>query len=200
MILYSYSYYTSRKKILAYMKENRYGLIFHSTFIGRAGAKNKRRISRYLANKCTIASRVDNFSDIPTSEIGQRLKQQVDDRLKFYETGENPANNIDVMKIAVSEAEEAKQKVLKAHRKQERKEKKQAKEVEENGEYEPVKKKKKKKSKEENDESVVNEVDTSVGSELDTTVDGKKKTKNYQKNERKKQDITKLSTSLNLCR
>ena len=35
----------------------KYGLIFHSSFIGRAGAKNKGRISRYLANKCSIASR-----------------------------------------------------------------------------------------------------------------------------------------------
>lgn len=40
----------------------KYGLIFHSTFIGRAAAKNKGRISRYLANKCTIASRIDCFS------------------------------------------------------------------------------------------------------------------------------------------
>ncbi|CAI8047867.1 Nucleolar protein 56 [Geodia barretti] len=40
----------------------KYGLIFHSTFIGRAGPKNKGRISRYLANKCSIASRIDCFS------------------------------------------------------------------------------------------------------------------------------------------
>merc|ERR1712106_577332 len=40
----------------------KYGLIFHSTFIGRAAAKNKVRISRYLANKCSIACRIDNFS------------------------------------------------------------------------------------------------------------------------------------------
>ena len=40
----------------------KYGLIFHSSFIGRAGAKNKGRISRYLANKCSIASRIDCFS------------------------------------------------------------------------------------------------------------------------------------------
>merc|ERR1711990_661695 len=33
----------------------KYGLIFHSSFIGRAAAKNKGRISRFLANKCTIA-------------------------------------------------------------------------------------------------------------------------------------------------
>lgn len=43
----------------------KYGLIFHSTFIGRAGAKNKGRISRYLANKCSIASRIDAFSETP---------------------------------------------------------------------------------------------------------------------------------------
>lgn len=40
----------------------KYGLIYHSTFIGRAGAANKGRISRYLANKCSIASRIDCFT------------------------------------------------------------------------------------------------------------------------------------------
>jgi nucleolar protein 56 len=39
----------------------KYGLIYHSSFIGKAGQKNKGRISRYLANKCTIAARIDNF-------------------------------------------------------------------------------------------------------------------------------------------
>merc|ERR1712112_194562 len=92
--------------------------------IGRAGAKNKGRISRYLANKCSIASRVDNFSDIPTSVIGEHLKQQVEDRLKFYETGENPAKNIDVMRQAVTEAGDAKEKALKAQKKLEKKQKK----------------------------------------------------------------------------
>lgn len=40
----------------------KYGLIYNSSFIGRAGIKNKGRISRFLANKCTIASRIDCFS------------------------------------------------------------------------------------------------------------------------------------------
>ena len=40
----------------------KYGLIYHSSFIGKAGAKNKGRISRYLANKCSIAARIDCFS------------------------------------------------------------------------------------------------------------------------------------------
>ena len=41
-----------------------YGLIYHSSFISRAGPKHKGRISRFLANKCSIASRIDCFSGI----------------------------------------------------------------------------------------------------------------------------------------
>merc|ERR1712025_1446740 len=84
----------------------KYGLIFHSSFIGRAGAKNKGRISRYLANKCSIASRIDDFSDESTSVFGTKLKEQVEDRLKFYETGDLPRKNVEVMAVAVEEAAE----------------------------------------------------------------------------------------------
>jgi nucleolar protein 56 len=55
-------------------KTPKYGLIFNSTFIGRAGLKNKGKISRYLANKCAIASRVDCFSEAPTNKFGEGLK------------------------------------------------------------------------------------------------------------------------------
>uniref|UniRef100_A0A3Q3IEG9 Nucleolar protein 56 n=1 Tax=Monopterus albus TaxID=43700 RepID=A0A3Q3IEG9_MONAL len=54
----------------------KYGLIFHSTFIGRAAAKNKGRISRYLANKCTIASRIDCFSGVENGEIVKKKKKK----------------------------------------------------------------------------------------------------------------------------
>ena len=88
----------------------KYGLIFHSSFIGRAGAKHKGRISRYLANKCSMASRIDSFSDVPDSGrvpnvYGQKLKQQVEERLEFYRTGAAPKKNIDVMHAAMKEAE-----------------------------------------------------------------------------------------------
>ena len=75
----------------------KYGIIYHSTFIGRADGKNKGRISRYLANKCSIATRIDSFSDEPSSLYGQKLRDQVEERLKFYETGAAPRKNIDVM-------------------------------------------------------------------------------------------------------
>merc|ERR1712223_2336430 len=99
----------------------KYGLIFHSTFIGRAGAKNKGRISRYLANKCSIASRVDCFSEESTTVFGSKLKEQVEDRLKFYETGDLPRKNVEVMRQAVEEAGDAKKKAEKKLKKKKRK-------------------------------------------------------------------------------
>merc|ERR1711976_608754 len=75
----------------------KYGLVYNSTVIGRAGAKNKGRISRYLANKCSIATRIDSFSDEPSRIYGEKLRDQVEERLKFYETGAAPRRNVDVM-------------------------------------------------------------------------------------------------------
>lgn len=75
----------------------KYGLIYHSSFIGRAGAKNKGRISRFLANKCSIASRIDNFSEEPTTKFGLALRKQVEERLDFYATGAAPQKNEDAM-------------------------------------------------------------------------------------------------------
>uniref|UniRef100_A0A1B0DF51 Nucleolar protein 56 n=1 Tax=Phlebotomus papatasi TaxID=29031 RepID=A0A1B0DF51_PHLPP len=80
----------------------KYGLLYHSTYIGRAGVKNKGRISRFLANKCAIASRIDCFTEAPSNVFGDALKQQVEDRLKFYESGEPPRKNTEVMEEAMA--------------------------------------------------------------------------------------------------
>uniref|UniRef100_A0A1B6L8B7 Nucleolar protein 56 n=1 Tax=Graphocephala atropunctata TaxID=36148 RepID=A0A1B6L8B7_9HEMI len=142
----------------------KYGLLFNSTFIGRAGQKNKGRISRYLANKCSIASRIDCFSDTQTAVFGDRLRQQVEDRLKFFETGEKPKPNVEVMTEAqeVANLEAAAEKKKKKKKKKEKKRKisENGDEMQENGivladapennveeNNEPPKKKKKKKKK-----------------------------------------------------
>ncbi|KAF7833965.1 nucleolar protein 56 [Senna tora] len=83
----------------------KYGLIFHSSFIGRASAKNKGRMARYLANKCSIASRIDCFSESGTTAFGEKLREQVEERLDFYDKGVAPRKNIDVMKSAMEIAE-----------------------------------------------------------------------------------------------
>jgi len=146
----------------------KYGLIYHSSFISRAESKHKGRISRYLANKCSIASRIDSFSDEPNNAYGKVLAEQVEERLAFYESGKAPQKNLDVMKkVARQLAEEngdvmdvdvdsGLEKKLKK-KKKEKKEKKEKKNKEdedtpkkrkaEGEEVKSEKKKKKKKSK-----------------------------------------------------
>uniref|UniRef100_A0A1D1Y0J4 Nucleolar protein 56 n=1 Tax=Anthurium amnicola TaxID=1678845 RepID=A0A1D1Y0J4_9ARAE len=82
----------------------KYGLIFHSSFIGRASARNKGRLARYLANKCSIASRIDCFSETNTTVFGEKLREQVEERLDFYDKGVAPRKNVDVMKAAIESA------------------------------------------------------------------------------------------------
>ncbi|KAK1336547.1 hypothetical protein QTO34_002578 [Cnephaeus nilssonii] len=84
-------------------------------------AKNKGRISRYLANKCSIASRIDCFSEVPTSVFGEKLREQVEERLSFYETGVIPRKNLEVMKEAMVQAEEAAAEITRKLEKQEKK-------------------------------------------------------------------------------
>merc|ERR1712243_88240 len=161
----------------------KYGLIFHSSFIGRAGAKNKGRISRYLANKCSIASRIDCFSEDSTTVFGSKLKEQVEDRLKFYETGDLPRKNVEVMAEAVEEAAEE----LKKKKKKDKKKKRKAEEGADgsnttadesllaNGDSEPPKKKKKKNKDVDADAEVI--ADSTLNSTAESETPKKKKKK-----------------------
>ncbi|XP_046911820.2 nop56 ribonucleoprotein [Dermatophagoides farinae] len=153
----------------------KYGLIYHSTFIGRAGNKNKGKISRFLANKCSIASRIDCFAEDATDVFGQKLKEQVEERLKFLDTGTIPKKNLDVMNEAIEEAAvdiKKRKKKLKKEKKRKLAEMEAAEEsmIDMNGnhesaemlvandgeeEQEVVKKPKKKKKKQHNDDSVM---------------------------------------------
>ena len=41
-----------------------------------------------------MACRIDNFAEEPTNAFGE-LREQVEERLRFYDTGETPKKNID---------------------------------------------------------------------------------------------------------
>ena len=127
----------------------KYGLIYHSSFIGRASAKNKGRISRYLANKCAIASRIDSFIEEPTNAYGLQLRDQVEERLKFYDTGDTPRKNVDVMTAVAESLRAAASKSGGDEKKKAKKEKKREREEPEASEpaVEGDEKKKKKKKK-----------------------------------------------------
>lgn len=101
-------------------------------------------MARYLANKCSIASRIDCFSgksmfffsfheviftcatclalvhnifslcniclftfittEKSTTSFGDKLREQVEERLEFYDKGIAPRKNIDMMKAAMETA------------------------------------------------------------------------------------------------
>ena len=128
----------------------KYGLIFNSTYIGRASQQNKGRISRYLANKCSIASRIDCFLEQTTNVFGKKLKDQVEERLRFYEDGTAPRKNEAVMKEAMGDLEEqfpeAKSAPSSAKKDKKKKRKSDASDMDVDGDT-PSKKKKKKDKK-----------------------------------------------------
>ncbi|XP_020571272.1 nucleolar protein 56-like [Phalaenopsis equestris] len=170
----------------------KYGLIFHSSFIGRASARNKGRLARYLANKCSIASRIDCFSDMNTTIFGEKLREQVEERLDFYDKGVAPRKNVDVMKAAIeatiqqNEEEGVENKDAEHSAKKRKKNKtKEVQELEpmEEDKLEPgIEKKKKKKKKQKDVEEVDVAVAVNLGNGHDTDQNGpaKKKKKNRE--------------------
>ncbi|KAI4343633.1 hypothetical protein L6164_010961 [Bauhinia variegata] len=187
----------------------KYGLIFHSSFIGRASARNKGRMARYLANKCSIASRIDCFSESGTTAFGEKLKEQVEERLDFYDKGVAPRKNIDVMKAAIESAENKDtemetEEVHVEHSSKKEKKKKKSKAAADDGQNMVIdkspavtnggdaseeqksekKKKKKEKRKLDNEMDVDNEDGANgVASEKDGNVEKKKKKKKDKKDD-----------------
>ncbi|KAL8429254.1 hypothetical protein ACSSS7_006702 [Eimeria intestinalis] len=110
----------------------KYGLLFHSSFIGRVQQqKHRGRMSRYLASKCALAARIDAFSEEseqPASVGGQRshifgdkLKEQLEERLRYLSDGVVPRKNLDVMREAAAEVEAQRLAEAKAMKKRKKK-------------------------------------------------------------------------------
>ncbi|EPS72848.1 hypothetical protein M569_01909, partial [Genlisea aurea] len=135
----------------------KYGLIFHSSFIGRASARNKGRMARYLSNKCSIASRIDCFMESNSNAFGEKLREQVEERLEFYDKGVAPRKNIDVMLSALktieakesSDAAEKEPATTTTTSEKKKKEKRKSEDVVADGEDDASGKKKKKTTKKE---------------------------------------------------
>jgi nucleolar protein 58 len=63
----------------------KYGLIYHASLIGQASNKNKGRIARVLAAKCSLSSRVDALGEKEQVTIGLPSKDIVENRLAVLE-------------------------------------------------------------------------------------------------------------------
>uniref|UniRef100_A0A182RFT9 Nucleolar protein 58 n=1 Tax=Anopheles funestus TaxID=62324 RepID=A0A182RFT9_ANOFN len=65
----------------------KYGLIYHASMVGAASLKNKGRISRSLAAKASLATRVDAFGDDVTMQLGIDHRAKLETRLRMLEEG-----------------------------------------------------------------------------------------------------------------
>lgn len=59
----------------------KYGLLFNSSYIQKAKAIDKGKVSRMLANKCALASRMDFFLQKPSDKFGAFFKEQLQEKL-----------------------------------------------------------------------------------------------------------------------
>ncbi|XP_018368706.1 PREDICTED: nucleolar protein 58-like isoform X1 [Trachymyrmex cornetzi] len=65
----------------------KYGLIYHSQLVGQSSNKNKGKISRMLAAKASLATRVDALGDTTSFELGAEHKVKLEARLRVLEEG-----------------------------------------------------------------------------------------------------------------
>merc|ERR1712127_1025284 len=151
----------------------KYGLIYHASLVGQAAPKHKGKISRVLAAKAALATRVDALSDETAEHMGTTIgyegRAKVEARLRQLEGGDgtvilaNKDGKLSAAKTAKYEPTAAKSAAVapaynessdmvleapesekKKAKKEKKKKKRKAEEVEEETEESPAKKKKSK--------------------------------------------------------
>lgn len=65
----------------------KYGLIYHAQLIGQCSAKNKGKMSRMLAAKASLATRVDALGEESSFVLGAEHKAKLEARLRILEEG-----------------------------------------------------------------------------------------------------------------
>ncbi|CAG9839381.1 unnamed protein product [Diabrotica balteata] len=65
----------------------KYGLIYHTQLVGQSSTKNKGKMSRMLAAKAALATRVDALGEDGTFTLGAEHKAKLESRLRILEEG-----------------------------------------------------------------------------------------------------------------
>lgn len=63
----------------------KYGLIYHAQLVGQSNSQMKGKMSRMLAAKASLATRVDALGEEPTNALGTEHRAKLEARLKFLE-------------------------------------------------------------------------------------------------------------------
>merc|ERR1719195_1333666 len=90
----------------------KYGLIYHAQLVGQASAKLKGKVSRMLAAKAAIATRVDALGEETNTDLGMEHRAKVETRLRQLEGGQVAQISGSAKKSAKFDKYEAKGEVL----------------------------------------------------------------------------------------
>merc|ERR1711913_138412 len=66
----------------------KYGLIYHAQLVGQAATSLKGKVSRMLAAKAAIATRVDALGEETNTDLGIEFKEYVEKRIRQLEGGQ----------------------------------------------------------------------------------------------------------------
>jgi nucleolar protein 58 len=66
----------------------KYGLIYHASLVGQAAPKFKGKVSRVLAAKAALATRMDALGDTEGVTVGLHYREKVENRVKGLEGGQ----------------------------------------------------------------------------------------------------------------
>ena len=178
-------------------KTPKYGLLYHSSFVSKASKMNKGKISRYLANKCAMAARIDAFQDFPTSKFGEMLRDQIAERLEFYEKKAATGNakltvklkkNIELMRDAIKQAKKDEKKEDKKPAEKRKRDAKEDVADEEEEKKEKKKNKKEKKEEKKKDKKDKKEKKEKKDKMEDEESESKKEKKDKKKDKKEKKD------------
>jgi len=90
----------------------KYGLIYHAQLVGQASAKLKGKVSRMLAAKAAIATRVDALGEETNTDLGIEHRAKVETRIRQLEGGQVSQISGSAKKSAKFDKFEAKGEVL----------------------------------------------------------------------------------------
>ena len=81
----------SEKALFKALKTNhdtpKYGLIYHAQLVGGASTKMKGKVSRMVAAKAALASRVDALGEETSSDLGVKHRGKLEERIRQLEGG-----------------------------------------------------------------------------------------------------------------
>merc|ERR1719284_723292 len=90
----------------------KYGLIYHAQLVGQASSKLKGKVSRMLAAKAAIATRVDALGEETNTDLGIEHRAKVESRIRQLEGGAMAKISGSAKKSAKVDKHEAKSEVV----------------------------------------------------------------------------------------